>query len=114
MIAVAALYKYTHPEYASYLYLMAPISLAILNPISFVLMEVGKRRRNSLELIVNDDIPTESRSESRREQLKVVISVVKNIFLNPIIFMTILGILGNFIFKHKVPGYLRGVLEVSY
>ncbi|KOC62245.1 Integral membrane protein GPR155 [Habropoda laboriosa] len=39
---IDALYGKTHPEYAAYLYLMAPISLAILNPIGFVLLEIGK------------------------------------------------------------------------
>ncbi|KOX79026.1 hypothetical protein WN51_10074 [Melipona quadrifasciata] len=37
---IQALYGQTHPEYAAYLYLMAPISLAILNPIGFVLLEI--------------------------------------------------------------------------
>lgn len=39
-----ALYDRSHPDYPAYLYLMAPISLAILNPIAFVLMELGKRQ----------------------------------------------------------------------
>lgn len=39
---VMALYQKAHPEYASYLYLMAPISLAILNPIGYVMMEISK------------------------------------------------------------------------
>ncbi|OAD54808.1 hypothetical protein WN48_06007 [Eufriesea mexicana] len=39
---IHALYGKTHPEYTAYLYLMAPISLAILNPIGFVLLEIGK------------------------------------------------------------------------
>ena len=39
--AVAALYGKTHPEFASYLYLVAPISLVFLNPIGFILMEVS-------------------------------------------------------------------------
>ncbi|PBC32634.1 Integral membrane protein [Apis cerana cerana] len=38
---IHALYGKTHPEYAAYLYLMAPISLVILNPIGFVLLEIG-------------------------------------------------------------------------
>ena len=42
LFLVAALYSKTHPEYAAYLYLMAPISLVFLNPIGFVLMEVSK------------------------------------------------------------------------
>lgn len=110
---VAALYKTTHPEYANYLYLMAPISLAILNPIAFVLMEIGKRRaaHNSEQLLINDgELPNSS--SIHNERFKMIASVAKNIILNPIILMTILGVLGNFIFKHKVPLYLKGTLEV--
>ena len=33
---VEAVYGKTHPNYVGYLYLMAPISLVILNPIGFV------------------------------------------------------------------------------
>ncbi len=36
-----AVYGKTHPEIPRYLYLMAPISLIILNPVWFVLMEMG-------------------------------------------------------------------------
>ncbi|XP_046451325.1 integral membrane protein GPR155-like isoform X2 [Daphnia pulex] len=48
---VAAVYGNSHPEYAKYLYVMAPISLVLLNPLGFLCMEVGERlkesRRNS-------------------------------------------------------------------
>ena len=36
-----AIYGQTNPEFPMYLYLMAPISLVILNPIGFICMEVG-------------------------------------------------------------------------
>jgi len=45
------IYKDVHPEYASYLYLMAPISLAILNPIGLVLMEISKIIKNKEEVV---------------------------------------------------------------
>ena len=44
-----ALYGQTNPEYPMYLYLLSPISLAILNPIGCVLMEIDKFRLNSLD-----------------------------------------------------------------
>ena len=37
-----AIYGQSHPEYASYMYLIAPISLVILNPIGFIILEVGR------------------------------------------------------------------------
>lgn len=39
---LVAIYGQTHPECPAYLYLIAPISLVILNPIGFVAMEIGK------------------------------------------------------------------------
>lgn len=92
---IDALYSSTHPEYASYLYLMAPISLAILNPIGFVLLEIGKRRVGE-----------------PKSGWSLVASVVKGIASNPILFMTVLGIIGNIIFSHHVPIALSEILDV--
>lgn len=36
---VQALYHHAHPEYEKYLFLMAPLSLAILNPIGYIFLE---------------------------------------------------------------------------
>lgn len=94
-ISVDALYGKTHPEYAAYLYLMAPISLAILNPIGFVLLEIGKRR-----------------AEEHMNCRDMVCSVMKGVLLNPVLFMTVLGIVGNFIFSHHVPRLLASILDV--
>lgn len=92
---IYALYGKTHPEYAAYLYLMAPISLAILNPIGFVLLEIGKRR-----------------VEEHTNCKDMVYSIAKGVVLNPVLFMTVLGIVGNFIFSHSVPRLLASILEV--
>lgn len=76
-------------------------------------MEIGKRNNpNRSELLVNDG-DVASNVSIHKMRMKMIGSVAKNIFLNPVILMTILGIFGNFIFKHKVPIYLGGVLEVS-
>ncbi|XP_011630215.1 integral membrane protein GPR155 [Pogonomyrmex barbatus] len=92
---IAALYGKTHPEYAAYLYLMAPISLTILNPIGFILLEIGKRR-----------------VEEHTNLRDMVYSVVKGVVFNPVLFMTVLGIVGNLIFSHSVPHLLAAILEV--
>ncbi|XP_074030113.1 integral membrane protein GPR155 homolog anchor isoform X2 [Leptinotarsa decemlineata] len=108
---VAALYKSTHPEYATYLYLMAPISLVILNPISFILFEINSRQNGSTEdMLINDGHL--SSPEARGGRCKMVVSVAKGVFLNPIVFMTLLGVLGNIIFRHKIPLFFGGTLQV--
>jgi len=44
---LTAIYGTTHPDYPMYLYLLAPVSLAVLNPIGFVLMEIGRNNDNN-------------------------------------------------------------------
>lgn len=41
-LLVDALYRSTYPEYLQYIYLVAPVSLMLLNPIGFALCEVQK------------------------------------------------------------------------
>ncbi|XP_053656255.1 lysosomal cholesterol signaling protein isoform X2 [Cherax quadricarinatus] len=103
---IAALYGKTHPEFALYLYLVAPISLVLLNPIGFILMEVGKRRKHSQ----NDG--DEGASSSSEGRCRLCLQILRDVLLNPIVLMTTLGIMGNFIFNHKLPNILEGVLKV--
>lgn len=44
---VDALYRSTYPEYLQYIYLVAPVSLMLLNPIGFALCEVQRWRQTS-------------------------------------------------------------------
>ena len=50
-----ALYGQSHPEYPSYLYLLSPISLAILNPIGCILMEVDKVKSSNDTLKLEEE-----------------------------------------------------------
>jgi predicted permease len=47
---VNAIYSQTHPDYLHYMYLIAPISLCILNPIAFLLMEANEIMYNNKRL----------------------------------------------------------------
>uniref|UniRef100_A0A182LZ44 DEP domain-containing protein n=1 Tax=Anopheles culicifacies TaxID=139723 RepID=A0A182LZ44_9DIPT len=121
---VSALYSKIHPEYASYIYLLAPISLAILNPIGFVLMEISKIKDKNAEnnTSANDETNSpppstcpELAAQNRRKILKgkalVVIKMVESIFFNPILLMTLLGVIGGQIFPNGLPIYLSSVLR---
>ena len=55
-----AIYGQSHPEYSSYMYLLAPISLVILNPIGFIILEVG-RANASNSGSPNADVPRRSK-----------------------------------------------------
>ncbi|CAH2091242.1 unnamed protein product [Euphydryas editha] len=100
---IDAIYKNTHPEFSLYLYLMAPISLAILNPVAFVLLEIHKQRENA-QTVIN--------SRPHLQTLKMFMQLCKGIVFNPVLVMTILGIIGNIAFKHQLSVYIEGLLDV--
>lgn len=92
---------------------MAPISLVILNPLAFILMELG-RSESSFTNSGSTDAP-EMRAPGTggyHEKLKMIWQVIKGIVLNPVVFMTALGIVGNLVFNHELPTFLSRILEV--
>ncbi|XP_050352067.1 integral membrane protein GPR155 isoform X2 [Nymphalis io] len=100
---INAIYEKTHPEYSLYLYLMAPISLAILNPVAFILMEIDKQRQSPPTVVV---------PQQHLQKLKMLLQLCKGIIFNPVLVMTILGIMGNIVFQHQLSVYIEGLLEV--
>merc|ERR1719334_1490394 len=76
-----------HP-FVGLLYLVAPISLLILNPIGFLLIEASR----------SSDPETNSNSALKRFSL-----VVRGLVCNPILSMTVLGMVANFIFHRDPP-----------
>uniref|UniRef100_A0A915HYB9 Integral membrane protein GPR155 n=1 Tax=Romanomermis culicivorax TaxID=13658 RepID=A0A915HYB9_ROMCU len=79
-----SLYSKSHPDYPRYIYLLMPVSLIILNPIGFLLMEIGKRHHFTDK---NGD--------------NIAKNVFKGILMNPMVFSTILGLAGNVIVGHE-------------
>ncbi|KAH8235021.1 hypothetical protein KR032_007833 [Drosophila birchii] len=116
---VMALYKDVHPEYASYLYLMAPISLAILNPIGLVLMEISKIVRNKEDVTRNPPLcpetcPAEQMAKRNRclgERSILVFNTIVALFFNPLLLMTLLGVAGGFLFPHGLPEMVSSTLR---
>uniref|UniRef100_A0ABD2W0Q9 DEP domain-containing protein n=1 Tax=Trichogramma kaykai TaxID=54128 RepID=A0ABD2W0Q9_9HYME len=96
---IQAMYGSAHPEYSAYLYLLAPISLIILNPIGFVFLEIDKRKQRAI-------------NHPESSNLSMFKDIAKGIALNPVLLMTVLGILGNIIFKHNLPALIQVILEV--
>ncbi|XP_019409214.1 PREDICTED: integral membrane protein GPR155 isoform X1 [Crocodylus porosus] len=93
---VEALYQTTYPEYLQYIYLVAPISLMILNPVGFIFCEIQKWREN--------------RSTSHNK-IKIVGLALLRVLQNPIVFMVFIGIASNFILGQKIPEYLENFLD---
>lgn len=116
---VDALYSKTHPEYAAYIYLMAPISLAILNPIGYVMMEITnlqKKNKEQTPLSSPTRCPQVTDGHARRKLLRgkclVVIHTLRSIFMNPILLMTLLGVLSRLIFTNGLPVVFSSLLKV--
>ena len=116
---VDALYSKYHPEYAALIYLMAPISLAILNPIGYVLMEITNLQNKDRDQVTSAArCPAAQSTEdiSRRRILRgkclVVIKTIKSIFMNPILLMTLLGVLGRLVFTNGLPVFMSSILRV--
>lgn len=78
---------------------MAPISLVALNPIGFVFLEIAKRRQGE-------------ENRPRGTNMDMFKAITKGIALNPVLLMTVLGILGNIVFSHNLPIMFRVVLDV--
>nr|CAH8867488.1 unnamed protein product [Trichobilharzia regenti] len=109
------------PDLASYVYLFAPVQLVVLNPFAYFLLELERVKSTDEELTplvardrkekkINGPGPslTLSRSSRFRQFAKVLFNVLKN----PLFFMTVIGVIFNFILKHHLPIYLDTLLKV--
>ncbi|MBN3276303.1 GP155 protein, partial [Polyodon spathula] len=93
---VEALYKNTYPDYLQYIYLVAPVSLMILNPIGFGFCEVQKWKVNK---------------NPQQNKVKIVGVVLLQVLKNPIVFMVIIGIASHFILGQKIPAVMEQFLD---
>lgn len=98
-----ALYQESHPEYLNYIYLIAPVSVVILNPIGFLLLEIQKKREGGLN---------ESQHGSKSGTCALTLHVIKGVLTNPIVFMTVIGIVGNFVLNRHIPIVVLEILKV--
>ncbi|TNN16302.1 Integral membrane protein [Schistosoma japonicum] len=113
------------PDLASYVYLFAPAQLVILNPFSYFLLELERVKSFNSELkpliddddddgsdkkqLINDKSSNSAPSSHKYRQLALVLF---NVLKNPLFFMTVIGVIFNFILKHQLPLYVDGLLKV--
>lgn len=93
---VEALYKSTHPEYLQYIYLVAPISLMVLNPIGFAFCEVQKWHQEQEQL---------------HSKLRAVGVAILHVFQNPIVFMVVVGLAFHFVLGAHVPAFMQEFVD---
>ncbi len=66
-----AIYGETHPEFASYMYLLAPISLVILNPIGFIILELSRA----------SSVPNDTEVSRNKSKSKIIWQVIYQTFM---------------------------------
>lgn len=88
---VAALYRNTYPEYLQYIYLVAPVSLMILNPIGFGFCEIQK---------------WQNQATHQKSKLVILGHVILQVLKNPIVFMVIIGIIAHFVLHQRIPVFM--------
>ncbi|XP_012553723.2 lysosomal cholesterol signaling protein isoform X1 [Hydra vulgaris] len=88
-----AIFPPTHQFLTDYMYLIAPVSLALLNPIGFIFLEYQQAKNNFESSVIL------SRSALF---CKLFVITIKGIVTNPLIFTIVLGILVNFTFKRQI------------
>ncbi|XP_062383354.1 lysosomal cholesterol signaling protein isoform X2 [Sardina pilchardus] len=89
---VDALYRSTYPEYLQYIYLVAPVSLMLLNPIGFALCEIQRWKQ--------------SPDHNSQSKLHIISVVLLQVLKNPIVFMVLVGIVSHFLLGGQVPELL--------
>ncbi|XP_028249119.1 integral membrane protein GPR155 [Parambassis ranga] len=93
---VEALYQSTHPEYLQYIYLVAPVSLMILNPIGFGFCEIQKWK---------------DQGNHQQSKLLIVGLVVLQVLKNPIVFMVVIGLIAHFVLHQKIPAIMAEFVD---
>ncbi|XP_054642819.1 integral membrane protein GPR155 [Dunckerocampus dactyliophorus] len=93
---VKALYQSTYPEYLQYIYLVAPVSLMLLNPIGFAFCEVQKWK---------------NQRDHRQSKLLIVGQVALQVLKNPIVFMVVIGIGAHFALRQTVPSFMADFVD---
>ncbi|KAK2839803.1 hypothetical protein Q5P01_013543 [Channa striata] len=91
-----ALYQSTYPEYLQYIYLVAPVSLMLLNPIGFAFCEIQKWK---------------DQGNHQHSKFAIVGLVLLQVLKNPIVFMVVIGIVAHFALNQKIPSFMAEFVD---
>ena len=92
---ISSLYAETEPLFADYLYVLAPIQLLIINPAGIFMMELSRQLRNA-----------------NLSSRTLIVAVVWGVLKNPVIIMTVAGLVWNVLGPHKLPVVMSSPLDV--
>uniref|UniRef100_A0A8C4IX31 G protein-coupled receptor 155a n=1 Tax=Dicentrarchus labrax TaxID=13489 RepID=A0A8C4IX31_DICLA len=93
---VEALYQSTYPEYLQYIYLVAPVSLMLLNPIGFAFCEIQKWK---------------NQGNNQQSKLRIMGLVFLQVLKNPIVFMVVIGIIAHFVLHQTIPAFMAEFVD---
>jgi predicted permease len=79
---IRGVFQSTHPTFISFFYLTGPAQVAWINPLAFLMLEYGTSEGSRIPYV----------------------KVCKGVIGNPVIFMTLLGLVSNFTFGKEVNG----------
>lgn len=71
--------------------------------------QIGKRRK----LAQDSDSSGTVGGSGGDGGCRLAAQIGRDVLLNPIVLMTTLGVVGNFIFDHQLPDILQGILKVG-
>ena len=74
------LYGSSQPGFISFLYIVAPVNLVVLNPIAFILMEYSRKKK-----------------DGKKFDCESVGMVLKRVFTNPLVLLTFLGLILRYV-----------------
>nr|VZH93053.1 unnamed protein product [Spirometra erinaceieuropaei] len=109
-----------YPDLASYIYLFAPAQLVILNPFAYFALEWHSvREKAAIEAAINGvtDLQGAGKSDARPPQRPSILTcreflkVIRFVVSNPLFFMTLIGVIFNLIFHHRLPIYVEGFFK---
>lgn len=101
---IVHLYDKMQPTFSHYLYLVAPIQLAFLNPIAFVMMEYGRTHEDNGETVAGTRPATPKRGR--------FLSTLTGIIKNPVVVAPALGIVWNVSTSGAaLPSVIQGILD---
>eukprot|EP01012_Entosiphon_sulcatum_P060311 TRINITY_DN851_c0_g2_i1.p1 TRINITY_DN851_c0_g2~~TRINITY_DN851_c0_g2_i1.p1 ORF type:complete len:834 (+),score=201.11 TRINITY_DN851_c0_g2_i1:53-2554(+) len=91
------------PEYADYVFLSAPIQLIILNPIGFAILEASAAKA----------IAEQEGEKASKSRGAIVLGIVQGVVTNPVVVMTLSGLIINLITGGKLPSFVSQSLALA-
>ncbi|XP_053203069.1 integral membrane protein GPR155-like [Panonychus citri] len=98
---LSSLYDSSQPHFADYLYVVAPLQLLFINPCGLFLLEMYKYRQAE----------DASSSVTKTRTIVIIGTVLKNTITNPIVVMTLAGLIWNLFLGNTVPEMLAGLCQ---